>query len=114
MPSRTMLRLLAFGALLFIGPVPAQPDRPARVGDVVVYEADLRSQSRRYEETVTITAIAGGQITTRHERSDGSPAAEAVFGTDWSTVKSSAGMRYEQPTRPLQIPLEQGKAWETE
>jgi len=109
------IRTLMLAVLLCIGPpVAAQPERAARIGDVMVYEAELRGQSRRYEETVTVTAITGSLITTRHERSDGSPPAEGVFGRDWSTVKSSAGMRYEPPTRPLQFPLEVGKSWESE
>lgn len=95
-------------------PLSAQPERAARIGDVMVYEAELRSQSRRYQEAITITAISGSLITTLHERSDGSPPAEGLFGSDWSTVKSSAGMRYDPPTHPLQFPLQVGNSWESE
>ena len=104
-----MLVALCFPA--FLG---AQPERAAAVGDVMVYSAELRSQSRTYEETVTVVAVEGGVITTRHERSDGSAPAEGLFGRDWSTVKSSSGIRYEPPTKRLQFPLEVGRSWVSE
>ncbi|MGV3572936.1 MAG: hypothetical protein ACO1PB_20265 [Ramlibacter sp.] len=90
----------------------AQEVRPTRPGDVHVTVTEARADRKTYEETVTVTAVEGDRIRTRHVRSDNPAPAEGVYGLDWSTFKSgSSGSSFEPPARTVVRPLEVGKAW---
>ena len=89
------------------------PARPAKAGDVHVYATEQRTERVRFEETVTVTAVEGGRLKTRHARSDRPEATEGVYGADWATVKSgNSGSQYEPAIPQLQQPLKVGASWD--
>ncbi|MDB5751430.1 MAG: hypothetical protein JWP65_1851 [Ramlibacter sp.] len=86
--------------------------RAARQGDVHVYATQQKTDRRVFDETITVTAVEGDRLRTRHERSDGSAATEGMYGKDWSTLKSGvSGATFDPPGRMLAPPLEAGKSW---
>lgn len=110
MPNKATALLLALG----LAAASAQETiRPAKPGDVHVYGTQQKMDRKSFEETVTITAVEGAQIRTRHVRDDRSPPTEGLYGRDWSVFKSGAsGSSFEPPSPMLAPPLEVGKAWE--
>lgn len=90
------------------------PLRAAKAGDVHVYAGELRTDRARFEETVTVTAVEGGQIRTSHVRSDRPAPSEGLYGTDWGTIRSgSTGTQMDPPSKVLQLPLQVGNSWES-
>lgn len=109
--TRSLLSLLVLAGLA--GAAAAQPARPAKVGDVHVYTTEQRADRARFDETVTISAIADGRIRTTHVRSDRPAPMEGLYGTDWATFKSgSSGSVLEPGSKVLEHPMEVGKSWE--
>lgn len=87
--------------------------RPAKAGDVHVYAVELRTDRVQYEETVTVTGVAGEQITTRHVRTDRPQPTEGRYGTDWATLKSGpSGMQFTPAIPALRHPLQVGAKWD--
>lgn len=108
-----MTRWIAAIALAGLSLAAAQEaPRPARVGDVHVYSTELRAEHKRYDETVTITAIEGERIHTQNVRSDRPTPIEGIYARDWATfVSGHSGAAYEPPVKVLG-PLEIGRTWE--
>ena len=89
------------------------PLRAAKPGDVHVYAGELRADRVRFEETVTVTAVDGGQIRTSHVRTDRPAPSEGISGLDWGTIRSgSTGVQMDPPSKVLQHPLQVGSSWE--
>jgi hypothetical protein len=83
--------------------------RPAKVGDVHTYAVEMKADRARYDETITVTSTDGGNIRTRHVRSDREGAStEGLYTAEWAAIKSgSTGSQLDPPViqapRPLQV-----------
>lgn len=87
--------------------------RPAKAGDVHVYSVEQRAERLRHEEVVTVEAAEGGQLKTRHVRSDRGAPLEGLYGADWSVATSgTSGAHYEPAIRMLPATLQVGSSWE--
>ena len=99
-------------ALLSLAAATQDVQRPARVGDVTIYNGEMKTERARYEETMTITGIEGDQIRTRHVRSDRPSPAEGLYTRNWATSRSgTTGSVYEPAIQTVTQPLEVGRSW---
>ena len=103
---------LAFAAAAH-AQAPDAPKPVVKVGEVAVYAVRLGSQAT--EDTVAVTSVDAGQITTRFSRANRTPPeSEAIYTEEWNPVLvGSSGTRFEPASRTLQFPLEVGKGWES-
>ncbi|MBL0919465.1 MAG: hypothetical protein IBJ14_12245 [Hydrogenophaga sp.] len=84
-----------------------------KVGDVAVYSVELRADNRTTEETVTVTAIDGDLIRTRHARPD-RPEQEGVLTEQFGlAVSGASGSRFDPPIPLVKWPLTAGANWKT-
>jgi hypothetical protein len=90
-----------------------EAQRPARVGDVHVYSAEMKTERKRYEEKVTVTAIEGERIRTQHVRSDRPDPTQGIYARDWATVLSGNSGAAFEPAMKVLGPLEVGRGWES-
>lgn len=84
-----------------------------KVGDVAVLVVEQRTDHKTVEETVTVTALDGGLIRSRHVRADRSPTEyEGVITGDFALVVSgTSGARYDPPIPMIKLPAVVGSAW---
>lgn len=90
-----------------------EAQRPPRVGDVHVYTTEMKTERKRYDETVTVTAIEGERIRTQHVRSDRPAPGEGIYARDWAIVVSGNSGSAFEPAMKVLGPLEVGRAWES-
>jgi hypothetical protein len=84
-----------------------------KVGDVAVYSVELRADNRSTEETVTVVAIEGDLIRSRHVR-PGRPEQEGVITDQFGlAVSGASGSRFDPPIPLVKWPLTVGSNWKT-
>lgn len=105
--------LPALLATLALAATAQEAPRAPKAGDVHVYAGDDRTERRPFEETVTVTAVDGERVRTRHVRTDRTAPEEGQYLRQWTTVRSgSTGTDYDPPVQVVPARLEVGTAWE--
>lgn len=116
-----MVKVWAVSVLLAVsGSASAQADgtlKPQpKVGDVAVFSIDIRSDRKRYDETVTTKAIEGDVVRYVHVRGEGGEPgeSEALMTRDLDLlVSGSTGTRFEPAIVQAKWPLTVGVSWKT-
>lgn len=87
-----------------------------KVGEVAVFAIDIRSDRKRYDETVTTKAIDGDVVRYVHARGEGGEPGEteALMTRDLDLlVSGSTGTRFEPAIVQAKWPLTVGASWKT-
>lgn len=84
-----------------------------KVGDVAVYSVELRADNRSTEETVTVIAVEGDLIRTRHARPDRPPLEGVLDDQFGMSVSGTSGTRFDPPVPVVKWPLTAGASWKT-
>jgi hypothetical protein len=87
-----------------------------KVGEVAVFAIDIRSDRKRYDETVTTKAIEGDVVRYLHARGEGGQPGEteALMTRDLDLlVSGSTGTRFEPAIVQAKWPLTVGESWKT-